>query len=245
MMPTDTNAERLVIPEDPHISGALREAVSDFYYNSWRLVPANVVWGALSLVIGIATAVWLPAILLVTVLAIPVAGLHHMSARVSRGQPAGFGDFLSGMRRYGGQAFLIGGAAVLLTFVFTYNVFFGLDVGGIGGWSLSVLALYGDIGLGMFLVAAWPILVDPIRADDAMRSRLRLAALLNVARPGRMFALTTLIFLTLIVSTILFAALLTVSVAFTSLFATRYVLPAADRLEKRATKPVEEAPETA
>lgn len=214
----------------------MREAASDFYFNSWRLVPANAIWGVLLIAVIIATAFWLPAALLSSVLAIPVAGMHRIAALLQRGQPASFGDFVSGARRFAGPALLLGLAAVLLAVVFTTNVYLGLQLGGVVGWTFSALALYADIGLAMFLIAVWPILVDPLREDTSIRSRLRLAALVNLARPGRMFGLTLVIVSLLLISTALFAALLTVSVAFVSLLATRYVLPAADRLEGRLTK---------
>jgi uncharacterized membrane protein YesL len=214
----------------------MRDAATDFYYNSWRLVPANAVWGALFVAISVATAIYLPAVVLVPLLAVPVAGIHRMAALLHRGEPASFWDFVGGIRRYAGAALIVGAGAVLLAVVFTFNVFFGLDAGGVVGWTISALALYGDIGLAMFLVAVWPIVVDPVRADESLRSRLRLAALVNLARPGRMFALTASIVAILAISTVLFVALLTVSVALVSLIATRYVLPVADRLEGRRTK---------
>jgi hypothetical protein len=214
----------------------MRDAATDFYYNSWRLAPANAVWGVAFVAVSVATAIYLPALVLVALLALPIAGMHRMAALIHRGEPISFWDFVSGVRRYAGAALLVGAGAVLLAVVFTFNVFFGLDAGGVFGWTISALALYGDIGLAMFLVAAWPIVVDPQRAGESLRSRLRLAALVNLARPGRMFALTALIVAILAISTVLFVALLTISVAFVSLVATRYVLPAADRLEGRRTK---------
>jgi hypothetical protein len=201
-------------------------------------VPANAIWGVLLIAVVIAAAVWLPAALLSAVLAIPVAGMHRIAALLERGQPASFGDFVSHARKSVRSALLLGFAAVVLATIFTANVYQGLEVGGVLGWSFSALALYADIGLAMFLVAAWPILADPLREDLLIRKRLRLAALVNLARPGRMLGLTLVIVAVLLISTALFAALLTVSVAFVSLLATRYVLPAADRLEGRTTKRV-------
>lgn len=199
-------------------------------------MPANVIWGLMLVALLFGAAVWLPLAALASLLALPVAGMHRMAALLQRGEPAGFSDFIEGIRRFGVPAFALGIGAVLLVGVFTTNVFVGLNIGGVVGWSLSALALYGDIGLAMFLVAAWPILVDPLRADISVRKRLKLAALLNLARPGRMFGLTLVIGVLLVLSTFLFAALLTVTVAYVSLVATRYVLPAADRLEGRRTK---------
>lgn len=199
-------------------------------------MPANVVWGLLLLGVIYAASIWLPLVLLAALLALPVAGLHHMAALITRGEATSFSDFFVGMRRHFGPALGLGLGATALALVFTTNIVVGIEAGGIVGASISVLALYGDIGLAMFLVAAWPILVDPVRRGDPVRARLKLAALVNLARPARMFALTAVLTAILIASTVLFAALLTVSVAFVSLVATRYVLPAADRLEGRRTK---------
>jgi hypothetical protein len=59
-----------------------------------------------------------------------------------------------------------------------------------------------------------------------------------VAHPLRVGALALVVGLMLLVSTILFAALLSVSLAFCSLLSCRYVLPLADRLEGRPTRPL-------
>lgn len=225
----------MALPDPPRIGGALREAAVDFYYNSWRLVPANLVWGVLFVAILFAAAVWLQALALVAILAIPLAGIHRIAGLVARGAAASFSDFAVGMRRFWLPALGVGVAATLLAAVFTINVVIGLQFGGVFGWVFSALALYADIGLAMLLVAFWPLLVDPLREDIPLRTRLRLAVLVNLSRPGRMFVLTLVIGLILLASTFLFVALVTVSVAFVSLVATRYVLPAADRLEGRPT----------
>ena len=214
----------------------MREAAADFYYNSWRLVPANLIWGVLLLGLVTLSALWLPLALLLALLAIPAAGLYRMAALIHRGAGTSFGDFLSAMVRWAGPALALGMGAMVLAFVFTANVFIGLEMGGVIGWGLSAFALYADIGLAMFLVAAWPILTDPAREDLSLKHRLKLALVVNLARPGRMFALTFIIGALLVVSTVMFVALLTVSLAYVSLLATRYVLPAADRLEGRKTK---------
>ena len=31
------------LPAAPTLRGALRESISDFYFNSWRLIPANLI----------------------------------------------------------------------------------------------------------------------------------------------------------------------------------------------------------
>src|SRR4051794_3974667 len=56
----------------PSIPAALRASAVDFFYNSWRLVPANLVWGAAFVAVGL---LWLSApllgLVLVPLLALP------------------------------------------------------------------------------------------------------------------------------------------------------------------------------
>jgi hypothetical protein len=231
-----TDASQLALPDPPRLGGAFREAAFDLYYNSWRMVPANIVWGlGFVAILVLAGGVWLPALSLLALLAVPVAGLHRMAAMIERGGGTSFSDFVIGMRRFFWPALAAGIIATLLAIVFTANVILGLQLGGVLGWLFSAFALYGDIGLAMVLVAFWPILVDPLREELPIRRRLWLAVLVSLARPGRMFVLTLLIAAVLIASTVLFAAIVTVSVAYVSLVGARYVLPAADRLEGRPT----------
>lgn len=227
----------LAIPDRPRLGLALREAASDFYFNSWRLVPANMIWGALLLLLLVAAAIWLPLAALAGLLAVPVAGIYRMAALIHRGAAVSFFDTIVGMRRFAGPALAIGVGASFLAAVFSANIVIGIQVGGIAGGVFSVLAAYADLGLAIYLVAAWPIVVDPLREELTLRSRLWLAFLVIAARPGRMLLLTLVVLAILVASTVLFAALLTISLAYVSLATTRYVLPAADRLEGRATVP--------
>ena len=83
-------------------------------------------------------------------------------------------------------------------------------------------------------VRVWPLAGRPARgpAMRARRARARLAALLAFAHPvaaGRRSRSSVAVLAA--ASTVVFAALVTVSVALCALIACRYVLPAADRLE--------------
>jgi hypothetical protein len=214
------------------LGSALRTSISDFYFNSWRLAPANLVWGlglALALLAGPSV---LAAAILVT-LSLPVVGLHRMAALIARGEPAAFSDFAGGMRRFGAQALGVGVAAAILAAVFITNVGVGLAINTPFGWLLSALALHGLVALAMFLVAFWPILADPRREQLDLRARLALAGLMVIGRPGRLLGLTVAVGSILVVSIVLFAAILLVSGAYVSLLATRYVLPIVDELEAR------------
>jgi hypothetical protein len=198
-------------------------------------VPANLIWGVLLIVVVLSALAWLPAIALVALLAVPVAGIYRMAALTTRGASVGFGDFVTGMRRFALPALTLGAASTFVGAAFTINIGLGLSRGDILGGVFAVLALYADVALAMYLVVAWPILVDPVREAMTFREHLRLAFLVAVTRIGRLLGLTLVILLILLVSAVLFAALVTISVAYVSLVASRYVLPAADRFEGRPT----------
>lgn len=198
-------------------------------------MPANIVWGVVLLGVMAAALTWLPAILLLVVLALPVAGIFRMAALLTRGAPVGFGDFITGVRRFAIPALALGLASLVVGAILTANIGLGLAQGTIVGGVFAVLALYADVALAIYLVAAWPILVDPVHETMTVRGRLRLAFLVLATRSGRMLGLTLVILAIAIVSTVLFAALVTISIAYISLVAAHYVLPAADRIEGRPT----------
>lgn len=215
------------------IGRAIRQAAIDFYFNSLRFVPANAAWALVALVVLFLAVTWPPAIVLAVLLGIPVAGLHRMAALLARGEATSLSDFVEGMRRFGIPATGVCTGAAILAFVLTSNMIVGLGSGEPLGWFLGATALYGDIALAMFLVAAWPILVDPRHEPASLRRKLQLAALVVIGRPGRLFLLTTLVIVVLAASIVILAGIVLVGVAYVSLLATRWVLPAADELEAR------------
>lgn len=215
------------------LGAALRASLTDFYFNSWRLAPANVAWAAVLILAFIAGPMSLVGMALLVTLAVPTVGLYRMGALIARGEPVTFSDFAGGMRRHGLTALTVALAAAVLFVVFTTNVVVGLEARNPLGWFISAMALWGEVGLAMFLVAFWPILVDPRREGLRIRGRLVLAGLVVIGRPGRMLLLTAIVGLILVVSTILFAAIVLVSVAYVAVFSSRLVLPLADGLEAR------------
>jgi hypothetical protein len=100
-------------------------------------------------------------------------------------------------------------------------------IGTLAGWGLVFLF----IGLGAF----WPLMLDPLRDEAPLRQKLWLSLGVVFYQPLRYLVLCLICAAILIVSTIAFAALLSISLAFVALVTCRYVLPTADRLEGRAT----------
>lgn len=214
------------------MSAAVRLAASDFAFNTWRFIGANLVFGAGLLFVVISALGWPPAIALLPLLGAPLAGMHRMAALLVRDEPTSLSDFGDGMRRFGVHAIGIAAAELLAGIVLGTNAVAGFTSGDPTGWFLGALAVYGLIALSMFSIAAWPLLVDPARDAWHLRMRLRAAAALVVARAGRLFALTALIAVILVASTVLLGGIVLVAASFASLVATRWVLPAADQLPR-------------
>jgi hypothetical protein len=214
------------------MSAAFRLAASDFAFNAWRFIAANVVFGAGLVLVMIVALGWPPAIALLPLLAAPLAGMHRMAALLARGEPTALSDFRDGIRRFGVPAIGIAAASLLAGIVLATNVVAGFSGTEPAGWFVGALAGYGLLALCMFLVAAWPLLVDPARDGWHLRMRLRAAGLLVLARPGRLFALTALIAVILVASTVLLGGIVLAAASFASLVATRWVLPTADELPR-------------
>ena len=218
----------------PSIPGALRASAVDVFYNSWRLVPANLAWGlafvAIALLALSAPAV---ALLLVPLLALPTVGLFRIAALIARGESVSLADGFAAWRQYLVPSLLAGAAITVGTVVAAWDFAGGILSDSLVGWVLGTLAAWGLVLVLAVSIAFWPLLVDPARAERRVRDRLRLAGILVVAYPVRMAALLVVVVAILVASTVAFAALVTISVASVALVSTRWVLPAADRLEAR------------
>ena len=223
------------IPRAPTIGGAFGAGGSDLFYNSWRVVPANLIVG-----VGLVVVLWvwaiagaLAAAVVSVPLAIPIAGLFRLGAMATRGRDVNLSDVLDPARAEALPILLTGAAFAGGLLVLGTNLVGGLLVGGMVAWAIATAAFWGLAILVALGFALWPIAVDPERAGMAWRARVRLAGLLVLAHPGRMGALSILLVILLAISTVIVAAVLTVSIGFSALVACRYVLPAADRLEAR------------
>ncbi len=217
----------------PGLGRVLRSAAVDFYFNSWRLVPANLLWGAVFLALVVGTAVFPPVLLLTPALALPTVGVFRLAALIARGEGVSFWDGLTAWRTMLLPALVIGTGLVVCAAVFLTNIVLGLGSDSVLGWVLATLAAWGLVASWVLGWTVWPLLVDPVRRGLPIRARLRTAVLLVLAHPVRMLALGALLAVLLAASTVAFAALVSISVAFSALVACRYVLPAADRLEAR------------
>lgn len=219
----------------PRIGAVVRAALTDFYFNSGRLVVANVLWGAAVVGVWLVWLAWpLGALILAPLLAFPTVGIFRLAARIVRKDGhISFRDALAAYRDYARPTLLLGLAWVAAGVIFGTNAVVGLTQAEPIGWFVGTFAAWGLVVLWCGAVAVWPLLVDPLRADESVRERLRLAGLLLLAFPGRFALLGAVVVVIAVASAILLAALLTISVSFIALIACRYVYAAADRLESR------------
>jgi len=221
----------------PTLRGAFRAAGADFYYQSLRLVPANVAWGAGFLAV-LAIAFWLsPALALVIapLLCLPLVGIVRLAAQIVRSEDVVLSDITTAARSYGLSALAAGVVFEVATLVAATNVVAGMSGGGAIGWAFAMLAAWGLAALWVIGLAFWPLLVDPARDATPVGARARLAGLVVLAHPARFASLGASVAVVTIVSVVAFAALLSVSVAFIALVASRVTLPSADQLEARLT----------
>jgi hypothetical protein len=223
------------LPPAPSLGRAIRAGATDLFFNSWRVVPANllvafclalVVWALLSLGGLVAAVVAVPV-------ALPIAGLFRLGAMATRARDVNFSDVFDPGVESPRPILLAGAGFSFATLVLGTNLITGIVLGGIVPWVVATAAFWALLALVAFGFVFWPIAVDPERAAVRWRDRARLAGLLLLAHPARVAALAAVLIVVLAISTVAFAALATVSLGFAALVSCRYVLPAADRLEAR------------
>jgi hypothetical protein len=221
------------------LGAVVRAALTDYYFNSVRLVPVNLVWGAVAVAIVLLAFAWpLGGLLVAPLLSVPAAAAFALAAAIARGEPlVGVREALVRGRARAGQALLVGTGWLLANVVLLTNVITGFSGESAAGWVVATSAAWGVAILWCWSLAAWPLLLDPARAGHSLKDVARLAATVLLVDPVRFGALGALTAIVVVVSTILTAALLTVGVTFVALVACRSVYPVADRLEPQLTRP--------
>lgn len=230
-----SRAELVTAPAAPTLAGAMRSALTDFYFNSGRLVQVNVLWGAGVVLIVLAALVWpFGALVLTPLLAIPTAAIFRVAAAIVRNDRAvSVREALAATRADARPTLLLGLAFVALVVILGSNLVVGLTRSEPVGWVIGTFAAWGLITLWCGALVAWPLMVDPHHAEWPTSGRLRLAGALLLAHPVRFGGLGAVVAVIVVVSAILAAVLLTTAVAYIALVACRYVFPAADRQQGR------------
>ncbi|MGI0018462.1 MAG: hypothetical protein ACREA1_07120, partial [Nitrosotalea sp.] len=192
-----------------------------------------LLWAAMLIGVWLAFLVAPLGLLLLPLLAFPTASIFRIAVLVVRGGPVSLRDGLLVWRTDPASILLVGIVILGCLAVFLVNIVSGILGGGVIGLVVATAAAWGAVITWLISWTVWPLLLDPTRADQPVRERLRLAVLLVLAYPIRLGALGAVLAAILLVSTMALIALMTISLAFAALVATRYVLPAADSLEEQ------------
>ena len=222
-------------PQSPaRLGDVARTAAVDFYYQSIRIVPANVSWGvAVVALIGVAAFVSpVLALALCPLLSIPFVGVLRLAALVARGEDVVLSDLLVSWRRFAVPAVLFGALVVAVVAVLVGNVVGGAVAGGPAGWAFATLAGWGLVLTWVIGLAFWSVLVDPAREQLSIAGKVRLAVATVLAFPARFGGLALFIAVVLTASAIAVVALLTIGLAYAALVTTRYTLSATDSVER-------------
>ena len=141
----------------PSIPGSLRASVVDFFYNSWRLVPANLAWGVAFVAIAL-TGLFAPllGVLLVPLLAVPTVGLFRIAALIVRGGSVSLGDGFAAFRTYLWPSLAAGVAMTVAVLVGTWDFASGITSDSALGWAMATLAAWGLLVVAALSLAFWP-----------------------------------------------------------------------------------------
>lgn len=222
------------MPPPPRLWRVLREAASDFYFHSWPFLGGNLVLGALGIGFVICSLASPWGLSLVVLLVLPAAGIMRMATRLIRGFHTDLGDF-AGVARRPWPILGVGLIQLVITVVLLVDILIAAAWRAWPGTILLVGALYALLALWVYALVAWPLLLDPERDAEGLRSRLRLALVVLLAYPVRIGLFAMLIGAVLVIATVAIAPIITFAIGLAWLAITRYVLPIADRIEGRET----------
>ena len=234
-----SRAERRTLPPAPRLGRVLRTAAEDLYYHGVRLVVANLVWGIAAVMTAYAVSRSLIGLLALVIMVPLTAGLMGMATALVRERSLVMSDFLRPLRGRLWRILGLGAVQLLLTVVTAFDLALGIQIGGILGLVMAIVAFYTGLALWVLAWTIWPIVTDPERSGEPIRAGVRLAALLVLAHPIRLGLMAFVLGAITLASTILAAAIITFAAAYVALVAAHFVLPSADRLEGRETMIVE------
>lgn len=234
-----SRAERRSVPPHPRLWRSLREASSDFYFNSWRFLAANILLGALIVALVVASLATPWGLLLIMLLVLPAAGMMRMATCLVRDFHTDLADFAAIVRRPW-PVLGVGLGQLAMTVILVGDILIAAAWRSWPGTFLLIGALYGLVALWSYAVVAWPLLLDPERDAEGIRPRLRLALVVFLVHPVRLGLFALLVGALLVLAMVVIMPVLTFAVGVLWLAIARYVLPVADRIEGRPTHLVEE-----
>lgn len=214
---------------------ALWYTLRDLFDEFFILIVSNLLWLAISLpafffaytflAAGSVPLAAMAALLGILPAGPATAGLSYLSYRVSDGRAVKVGDFFSGMRTYAQIGWLIVGVWVSGALIIVFNIGFYIGTQGLVGGLLLGLWAYALLSWLALLLYSFPLILLQEQPDP--RTMLRNAAVMVLSHPVFTIVTVLLMLLILVLSTILVAPLVLISVALLNLWsmrATRYLI---------------------
>jgi len=211
----------------------LLTAGRDLYEHASRLIPANLLWGIAAVAWVSLLLVWPPllVVVLAPLLGLPVVAVFRLAACITRDREVGLSRAFRFTRTFVAPAVLTGTVINLAVIASVTYVAFGIGLGGLIGGGIATLGGWGMVATALVALRFLPLLADPDREAQPLRTKLRLAGLVILTAPARSAGFGVVVAVILVASTIALPALLTVSIAYSACVAVRAVLPVADRLD--------------
>lgn len=217
----------------PRVIGSFGSGVANFVANAWRFLVANLIFGAIFVVMATYGSRTPLAYLLAIVLILPVAGLMRMATvQVRTKEGARMSDFVNPMRNPW-RILLLGTIQLVIGAVMWIDVVVGL---GSGQWLPAILAigaLYLLLALWSYSLIAWPLLLDPLHDGEPIRARLSLGVQVLLTHPMRILAFAILSGALLGLATAAIGIVVTFALALIWLSIASFSLTLIDRFEGR------------
>jgi hypothetical protein len=213
------------------VRGAGVRAIRDVLEHPVPLIAANLAWGVVAFAAWLGATIAAPlGIAFALLLVWPTATIAAIAGRVVRGQEPALRDVVRWPVGRPAVA-LLGALAVACGLVGVADLEAALARGDLMGIAFATLAGWGLVASTVLACVAWPLLGDPARADLGAREVLRLSATIALTRTPRVVAAWSVVSVLLVVSAVLAAAIVMVSVSLAALLLARVVLPMADALD--------------
>jgi hypothetical protein len=166
----------------PRLGAAILGSFGLALEHAFPLVAVNLAWGVI--VAGyLFAAVGVPVLLLaLPVLALPTAAMTRLAVSAVRSGIPTLPMARDELGRLPLRKLAIAAVQLLVLGISVSNVGLAGGIGGVLGAMAAGVAVYALIVTGVFAMALWPIVCDPLRAGP-LREQLRLALAVSLRRP--------------------------------------------------------------
>jgi hypothetical protein len=194
-----------------------------------RYVLVNLLWLVTAALTVPAGAAFRPAYVL-TLSVVPImCGITRMAGQAARGNFPRLRDFRDGARHRLWAHLAIGAGQGLVLVIAIVNIGVGMAGDSLLFALITMVAGYVGLITVVLAVAAWPLLLDPERADLSVAAVFRLALAVIMTRPISLVVIAV-VEIVLVAGISEFAVLGALLPSFGALVAANFVLPVADNL---------------